>query len=193
MSSEIEKKTCEAGTLEAELRHLRSSWLWFFMLGVALIVCGLMALTFPFFTALSVVVILGTILMAAGVINIVAAFWAGKWSGFLLEMLIGLFYLLLGMKINDYRAETVVAITLLAAVLLIIAGLVRIVAALSLRLPQWGWFLLNGVVTLLCGVVIYRHFPESSLWVIGLIAGLELIFHGWTWIMLSLGIRCIRD
>ena len=34
-----------------------------------------------------------------------------------------------------------------------------------------------------------REFPESALWVIGLFVGIDLIFAGWTWIFLALGIR----
>jgi uncharacterized membrane protein HdeD (DUF308 family) len=40
-------------------------------------------------------------------------------------------------------------------------------------------------------MVIYRHFPESALWVIGLLVGVELLFNGWSWIMLSLAVRKI--
>ncbi len=50
---------------------------------------------------------------------------------------------------------------------------------------------MNGIVTFLLGVIIYRNFPESGIWVIGLLVGLEMLFHGWTWIMLSLAIRRI--
>ena len=48
---------------------------------------------------------------------------------------------------------------------------------------------MNGVVTLLAGIVIYKHFPQSALWVIGLLVGLEMLFNGWTWIMLAIGLR----
>ncbi len=58
-------------------------------------------------------------------------------------------------------------------------------------LPVLGLVLLNGIVTFLLGVIIYRNFPESGIWVIGLLVGLEMLFHGWTWIMLSLAIRRI--
>jgi uncharacterized membrane protein HdeD (DUF308 family) len=57
------------------------------------------------------------------------------------------------------------------------------------RFPQWGWVLLNGVVTLLIGLTIFRNYPESALWALGVLLGVELLFHGWTWIMISLMIR----
>jgi uncharacterized membrane protein HdeD (DUF308 family) len=44
---------------------------------------------------------------------------------------------------------------------------------------------------MLAGIVIYRHLPEDALWVVGLLVGLEMLFNGWTWIMLSLAVRKI--
>ncbi len=51
--------------------------------------------------------------------------------------------------------------------------------------------LLNGAITLMFGVMIFKNYPLSSLWVIGVLIGLEFIFNGWTWIMLSLLIRSL--
>jgi uncharacterized membrane protein HdeD (DUF308 family) len=47
------------------------------------------------------------------------------------------------------------------------------------------------VITFLAGVVIYRQLPYSAPWVIGLLVGLELLFNGWTWIMLAFQVRRI--
>jgi uncharacterized membrane protein HdeD (DUF308 family) len=77
------------------------------------------------------------------------------------------------------------------AAFFIIVGIFRILAALVIRFPHWGWAMLNGVVTLLCGVIIYRHFAQSAVWVVGILVGLELLFHGWNWLMLSQAIRRI--
>ena len=49
----------------------------------------------------------------------------------------------------------------------------------------------NGIITLLLGIVIYRHLLESALWVIGILVGMELIFNGWSWIMLALAVKKI--
>ena len=83
--------------------------------------------------------------------------------------------------------------TLFIAAFFIVAGGFRIVAAWSVRFPYWGWALLNGIVTFLLGVIIYRlyNFPRRRSGFIGLLVGIEMLFHGWTWIMLSLAIRRI--
>ena len=81
--------------------------------------------------------------------------------------------------------------TVFLAVLFMVLGVFRASAALVIRFPQWGWALLNGVITFLLGLIIYRHLPTSGLWVIGLLVGLEMLFNGWTWIMLGLEVRCV--
>jgi uncharacterized membrane protein HdeD (DUF308 family) len=79
--------------------------------------------------------------------------------------------------------------TVFIAISFIVLGVFRSVGALMLRFPQWGWALLNGVITLLAGILIYRQLPFDALWVIGLLVGLEMLFNGWTWMMLALALR----
>jgi uncharacterized membrane protein HdeD (DUF308 family) len=177
-----------------ELQHVRPGWWWFMLLGALLVVCGLAAIIFPAITvrtSLLAVMILGIVMMIAGIATIVGAFWAGKWSGFLLHLLCGILYLVAGFLINDAPAASLLAMTTFLAALFIVLGIFRIVAAFMIRIPQWGWSVLNGVITLLAGIVIYRHLPYSALWVIGLLVGLELLFNGWNWIMLALAIRSL--
>lgn len=178
--------------IKHELHHLRDHWWWLLVLGILLATFGTLAIllpTFTIFTTFAAVVALGITLMIAGVAILVSAFWAGKWSGFMLQLLVGLLYLVSGFMITDAPEESSLPVTLLLAGFFIVLGAFRIAVALTFRFPQWGWVLLNGAVTLLVGLIIYRHFPESSLWAIGLLAGVEMLFNGWTWIMLSLVIR----
>jgi uncharacterized membrane protein HdeD (DUF308 family) len=81
--------------------------------------------------------------------------------------------------------------TLFIAAAFIVLGAFRITSALVIRFPQWGWVMLNGIITLLLGVVIYRHLRESAFWVIGILVGVELLLNGCSWIMLSLAVRKI--
>ncbi len=58
-----------------------------------------------------------------------------------------------------------------------------------MRFPHWGWVLFNGIITLILGIIIWRQWPVSGLWVIGLFIGIDLIISGWAWIMLSFAAR----
>jgi uncharacterized membrane protein HdeD (DUF308 family) len=129
--------------------------------------------------------------MLSGVATIVTSFWAGQWSALLLKLLTGIFYAVIGFMIMDTPIASTVSLTLVVAIMFIVIGIMRSVAALVLRFPQWGWSLLSSALTTLIGIVIYKNLPETALWAIGTLIGVQLIFDGWFWIMLSMAIRRI--
>jgi uncharacterized membrane protein HdeD (DUF308 family) len=137
------------------------------------------------------ILFLGYQLMAGGIVQVVSSLWAGKWSGMLLHMMIGIVYVVVGYMIIDDPKLSLLLVTKLIALFLIVSGFARIAASLIERFNDWGWVLVNGAITLLLGMIIIRQLPEAKLWVIGLFVGLEMIFNGWAWIMLSLGLRRI--
>ena len=174
-----------------ELHPLRSQWWCFLLLGIALVVLGSFCIVEPLVPSLASVVVLGFLLMAAGITQIVSAFWAGKWSGMLIHTLIGVLYAVVGYMIVDAPEVNMVLITKFIAIFLIISGAFRIISALAVRFQDWGWALLNGGVSLMLGIIINRQLPEAALWVIGLFIGIEMIFNGWAWVMLALGLRAV--
>ncbi len=174
-----------------ELGQLRKQWWWLLLLGCLLVLCGVVAIAFPFLSSIGIVVVIGTVLLISGFATIISAFWTGNWSGFLIQILVGVLYIVLGLAISESPVASVLAITILTASLLIVVGIFRLTAALVLKFPQWGWAMLNGVITALLGVIILRHFPETGLWLVGTLVGIELLFNGVSWVMLSLDIRSL--
>jgi uncharacterized membrane protein HdeD (DUF308 family) len=166
--------------------ELRRSWGWFLALGILLIVLGTVALGSALLMTLASVFFFGWILIFAGVIEVVHAFWHKQWSGFFLDLLTGVLYVVVGvMMVSDPQASAAL-LTLLIAMFLVFEGAFRIVMSLTMRYPHWGWLLLNGVTSLLLGVLIWRRWPVSGLWVIGLFVGIEMLLNGWSLVMLSL-------
>lgn len=185
-----------AGSVNREFSHLRSEWWWLLLLGILMAVGGTACLAFPGLTAMtsfSVVLMLGIILMIAGLGTIITAFWAGRWSGVLVQLLVGILYLVAGISIAEQPGKSTLFLTMFLAAMFIVGGIFRVTAALVIRFPHWGWTLLNGVVTLMLGVIIFRHFPDAALWLIGTLVGVDLLLQGWSWIALSLAIRQIPE
>jgi uncharacterized membrane protein HdeD (DUF308 family) len=178
-------------SLAEELRLLRESWIWFLVLGIAMVVIGTFAISWACITNITVAAtwLFGFLMIAGGIAEIVNSFYAGRWSGTLVHMLIGVLYTVVGFMIVDQPETSALQLTLIIAVFLIVSGIFRIVFAISERFTGWGWVLLNGAVTLFLGILIYKQWPASGLWVIGLFVGIDLIFNGWAWIMLALGLR----
>jgi uncharacterized membrane protein HdeD (DUF308 family) len=177
--------------LHQEFQHLRSHWFWFLALGILLVLCGTVAIAVPPIATAAAIDVLAILFLIAGVATIVSSFWAGKWSGLLVQILVGILYVAAGFVITEKPFAAIALVTLFIAVWFIVTGAFRTLASLMIRFPQWGWSLLNGVVTLLLGIYIYRHYPVSAIWVLGLLVGVEMLFSGWTWIMLAMAIRSI--
>jgi uncharacterized membrane protein HdeD (DUF308 family) len=184
------------GVVGHELHHLRLHWWWLLLLGVLLVACGTATIVFPYvtvFTSVAIVTFIGVMLLVGGAATIVGAFWAGRWSGLLLQLLVGILYTVSGLVLIDHPVAGELAFTVFIAASFIVLGLFRLVAALMLQFPQWGWAALNGAVTFLAGVVIFKQLPEAAFWFIGLLIGLEMLFNGWMWIMLSMALRGLPE
>lgn len=180
--------------LAHELRRLHDYWWCFLLLGALLAICGAVAIVYPFIATTAVVAVLGAMLLISGAATIVSSFWTGQWSAFLLQMIVGVLYVVVGLAVIDKPLATAGVLTLFIGTFAIVVGIVRVIAAMTIRFPQWGWALLNGAVTALFGILIYRLVakePAAVLWVIGLMVGLELLLNGWTWIALSLQLKQI--
>jgi uncharacterized membrane protein HdeD (DUF308 family) len=172
-----------------DLEEFRRNANWFLALGIILIILGTVALGSSIFVTLASMVFLGWLLVIGGAIEAVQAFWQRRWGGFFLHLLGGVLYVIVGLMIVANPQVGALALTLLIALFFLIAGAFRIIGSLTMRFPEWRWVLLNGVVTFLLGLLIWKQWPSSALWVIGLFIGIDLIFTGWSWVMLSLTAR----
>ena len=172
-----------------ECLRMHRCWAWFLWLGIALVVVGAVAIGYAVLATLTTVLLVGYLLLAGGIVQIVNAFLAGTWRGVFLHLLGGFLHLVLGVLMIERPERAAEILTLMLAVAFLIGGGVRILGALSHRFAGWNWVLLNGVVTFALGVLIWRQWPESKYWVIGLFAGIDLIFNGWSWVMLGLMVK----
>ena len=176
---------------ETELRSLRQHWVWFLVMGIALVVLGSVAIGWACLAEITIAAtwLFGFLLLGGGIGEIIHSFTVGRWSGTFVHLLIGLLYVVVGFMMISDPAESAVTLTKIIAIFMIVGGIFRVIAALSHRFPGWEWVLLNGGITLLLGMLIYKQWPASGLWFIGLYLGIEMIFNGWSWIALAIGIR----
>jgi len=172
-----------------DIEQFRHNWGWFLALGIALVIFGAIALGSSVLATLASVLFFGWLLIFAGALEAVQAFWQRQWGGLFLHLLGGILSVVVGFILVANPVVGALMLTLVLAVFFMVAGLFRILASLTMRFPHWGWVLLSGVISLLLGIFIWRQWPVSGLWVIGAFIGIDLIFSGWAWIMLSLAAR----
>ena len=172
-----------------ELQKMSKNWLPFLFLGLTLMILGFLAIGSSFFVTMLTVAVIGVFLMVGGIIQVINAFYTGRWSGFLLHVVLGILYLVVGFMLLDAPMLNAITLTFLLASFFMVIGLFRIIGALTTRFPGWGWSLFNGMIAFLLGVLIYKHWPSNGLWVIGLFVGIEMLFAGWYWVMFATGLR----
>jgi uncharacterized membrane protein HdeD (DUF308 family) len=187
----VASQTHLSNVVAYELEGLRKNWFWLLVLGIVLVVVGFIAIGSSFIATLTTVIVLGILFLVGGVVDIATAFWAHCWRGFWLQLLGGILYLVLGFLFVQHPLATAVGFTLVLAAAFIVGGLFRIISALVDHFHGWGWVLLNGVVTLVLGIMIWREWPDSGLWVVGLFVGIDMVFAGFSWIMMALAAHSV--
>jgi uncharacterized membrane protein HdeD (DUF308 family) len=181
--------TPEEHPIRTQLHHLRDHWLLLLVLGVALVIVGMLAITSAFIATLATVTVFGTLLFIGAIFQLVNALTCRNWRGFFVFLVTGILYGVVGIIMMNHPLEAAAGLTLMIAAAFIVGGIMRIVIAAMERFHGWGWVMLNGFINLFLGIYIWRHFPEAAFWVIGLFVGIDLIFAGWSWIFLALGVR----
>ena len=158
--------------------------------GVLLIIFGMVAIGSPFVAAVAVNVVVAWLIVLAGAVHLMLAFRAHGAGNMIWKLLVGLAYLFFGVYLIMHPVLGVASLTLLLASLFLIEGILDIVLFFQMRsLGGSSWVLVDGIITLLLGLMIYLQWPSSSAWAIGTLVGVSLIISGITRVMLSLAVR----
>ncbi len=155
----------------------RARRVWEIVAGVLLIFVGLEALAAPYLAALVAGLWIAWGLIFGGVAELIAAF--SSTENRVWKAIRGLVYLVGGFYIRQNLGSGIVAMALMLAWLLLVQGVISIAGALQLRpRPGWGWWLFDGIVTLVLGFVIFSGWPKDSVRIIALLVGITLIISG---------------
>jgi uncharacterized membrane protein HdeD (DUF308 family) len=167
-----------------ELHFICEAWVLLLILGIMLVVVGSLAIASAFIATLATVTLFGTFLVVGAAMQLVSAVTCRNGRGFLVHLLAGILYAVVGLIMMNHPLQAAAGLTLMLAAAFMASGILRIVGAAVEHFHGWPWVMINGFITLFLGIYIWRHFPESAFWVIGLFVGIELIFTGLAWIML---------
>ena len=174
--------------IPAEIIH---NWGWFLAFGIGLVVLGVVAIARSVAATVVSMLFFGWLLVIAAGIEVAQTVMFEKWAGALPHMMTAILFVVVGVLIIWRPLVTAEILTLLMGAFFLVAGLFHIVAPAVISLPNRGWHVANGVITLVLGVLVLAQWPLSGLWVIGLFIGIELIFYGIAWIAVALHLRAM--
>ena len=163
---------------------------WYIAVAVLFILLGIFAIAEPFAAGLGVTLLVGWLLVIGAVAHFIAAFKGGGAKHAILQVLVGIVYLIGGLYFLTHTIMGVSTLTLLLSGVILAEGVLEIVAYIRLKsMVGAGWLLMNGIVTLLLGGLIWFHWPSSSVWAIGTLVGVNLLMTGISRLMVGLAAR----
>jgi uncharacterized membrane protein HdeD (DUF308 family) len=156
------------------------------LFGIISIVLGMGAITAPAITGLSVVMMVGLLMTAGGIMKMLWAFAAENFGKGVLALAMGGLTLLCGLSMAGHPIFASAFLTLIIAGFLFAEGVAEIAGAFRLN-PDSGrvWMLAGGITSMLLGAMIWRQFPLSGVWAIGVLLGVKLLISGT--VMLAVG------
>lgn len=167
---------------------------WGIVWGVLLVILGMLAIAEPFLAAIALATFIAWLLMCVGVVHVVLAFHAHTGTSLGWKLLIGLAYLFIGGYLLLRPIVGVTTLTLMLAFLFMVEGVLDFMLWWKLRSTRGAfWILVDSVITLVLGGMIYVHWPSSSAWAIGTLVGISMIISGVTRVMLSMAVRTIAS
>jgi uncharacterized membrane protein HdeD (DUF308 family) len=155
-------------------------------LGIILVVLGVLAVGAPLYAGVVVMFVVGIFLLAGGIVQMVFAFKAPSIGRGILRFLLGGLMILGGLSLEAHPLLGLATMTLMLAMYFVAEGIVRIMLSFDLR-PEagWVWVLTGGIVSVILGLLLWRQWPLSGTWAVGVLVGVNLMISGWQLIMLG--------
>ena len=164
---------------------------WMIALSILMIVTGILAIAMPGISSVTFTLILGWLLLFNGIVRIVKSFRSKPIRGFWLGLIVGILYTVTGIIVIFNPIEAVLTLTWLFGFMLIFEGIVTIISAFVNKTGRsLAWLLvLDGVITLILGILVLSGWPASAIWLIGLYIGISILMSGISLLVISLAAR----
>jgi uncharacterized membrane protein HdeD (DUF308 family) len=165
---------------------LTRSILW----SILLIILGFIAIASPIASSIGAALVIGWLVLISGLVQLVHAFQSKGIGHIVWKLMVAAFYFAAGIYMIGRPVLELAGLTLVLAIFFCAVGVADIIAWFSTRKSGGsGWMLLNGIITLVLGFIIWNRWPATSLWLLGTLVGISLFMAGMTRLMMTLAVR----
>ena len=152
---------------------------WMMALGAVTMVFGLIAIGSPLLTGAVVSMIIGMVLLIAGIFELLAAFSADGWPSGALAFIGGALSILVAGLLIARPVVGSAVLTVILGIYFLIDGITRAAQSFKMRpAPGWGLLLISGIFSILLAILIWDNWPLSGIWAVGVLVGIRIIFTG---------------
>jgi uncharacterized membrane protein HdeD (DUF308 family) len=164
---------------EAMRETVKRYSLWYLVEGVLLVAAGILAIIYPVISSAAVIVLLGWLLIASGVLQGLSLIGARQVPHFWLQLISVILAILIGFLFLRDPTQGLMTLALLLIIFFMMEGISKVVFALTIRpFPNWGWVLASGLIGILLALILWASLPVTAVWLIGVLLGVNLISIG---------------
>lgn len=161
-------------------------------MGILFIVLGMIGIAGQTLFSFVTISVLGAFLVLGGVLQFAHALKSKGWRSVTIQVVLAILYIAAGFYSWAFPIPALEAITLWLAAIFFVTGGLRLISAFQHRhFNEWFWLVLSSAISILMGVLIMIGYPESSLWLPGLLIAIELLLQGWSLLFLGLAARSL--
>lgn len=155
---------------------------------IVFILLGMLAIAIPPLFTYSIEILIGSLLIVAGLVQGYRLFFAKDMVGAIGGMVTAVISLLVGLSLLVYPITGIIALTVLLAIFFLIQGCAQLYMGVEMRqLKGSGWIIFSACTSLILALLIWSQLPGSAAWVIGLLFGINLLISGFSQLFLVLG------
>ena len=173
---------------------LHEHWKLFVVEGAVLLVLGAAAIVVPAIATLAYALFIGWLFLIMGAVGLATTFWMRNAPGFWWSLVSAVLAIAVGVLLIGWPFGGEVSLTLLLIAFFLIEGIASIMYALEHRRElsgRWSFMLVSGVIDLILGGIILSGLPETAMWAIGLLVGINMLFGGGALIAMGLHARSL--
>lgn len=170
---------------------IRDHWKAYLFEGILLLIIGLAAILLPLLASITFTILLGWLFVIAGGAGVVFSIWARKAPGFWWSLISATLALVAGAILIAMPLQGTLTLTFIVGVYFLAEGVATIMYAFQHRgqmSGRWGWMLAAGIADILVAFIIISGWP-GTVWAIGLLIGINLVFGGTSLIAMALAAR----
>jgi len=178
----------DAGNVARAPARIGTGW------GFVVMLLGMLAMMTPFVSGIGVTMVVATLITAAGLSITMYAFKAGSFGRGLAQFLFGGITVLCGIGMFVTPVQSMFTLTAFLIAYFLVDGIFGVIAGLQHKGEEgWGWITISGIASVVLAVLMWRQWPATGAFAIGLFLGIRLIFTGWSIAMLGAAADAVVD
>jgi len=172
---------------------LHEHWGLFLAEGIILVLLGVIAIVVPPIATIAFTLIVGWVFLFGGAAGLFTTFYIGwRMPGFWWSLISALIGIAAGLVLLARPVTGSLSLTLVLIAFFVVEGVASIMFAIEHRnqlIGRWGWMLVSGIIDLILAIIIFAGLPETAVWALGLLVGINMLFGGSALIAIALAAR----